>query len=524
MKRLFFLIEKTVLHHRSLVIILIFAFLIRLPSLFEPLWVDDEAIYLTIGQKILRGGLLYVDIFDHKTPGIYYLSAATIKFLGANVWSFRFLLMVWALATLVAFYLLAKKMFGQKIATWSTIFLAFLTSTPILGGNAVNSEILMLLPIILGVLVGLDKNFFLSGIFFSLGFLLKFPAIFDFAAFFIFAGLAFRDNKIGPTLKNLSVLVVGFLLPILLVSLFFAARGAFATYLAAIFSFNISYLSSNNHFIIENGLLIVKALPLLIILIYLTNRFFFGLKSGGKFGIGFFEFLIIWLVFSFYAATLAGRPYEHYLIQAAPAFSLLAAVALWKKVLRKLGILILTGAVVLTFFLRFQPSIPLSYYPNFFLYVSNKISFETYANSFKPWTARDYSLASFLKGCQKYNEKSSCVETRTKPEDKLYIFSSAPAIYFLSGLDPASRYVNFWHVVDNKETTQALIDELANTRPRYILVEESRNWQFPELENLLSSRYNRLDYISTIVSLPRYNLFAFYEDLAIYKINEDSRL
>jgi hypothetical protein len=55
-------------------------------------------------------------------------------------------------------------------------------------------------------------------------------------------------------------------------------------------------------------------------------------------------------------------------------------------------------------------------------------------------------------------------------------------------------------------------------------VEKAQQGQLPALENILSSRYNRLDYISTIVSLPRYNLFAFYEDLAIYKINEDSRL
>src|SRR4030043_1776643 len=132
MRRLFLLIEKAILSHRILIIILIFTFLIRLPSLFEPLWVDDEALYLTIGQKILRGGLLYVDIFDHKTPGIYYLAALMIKFFGANLWSFRLLLIIWVLLTLTFFYFLTRKMFDRKTAALATIFLALLTSLPIL--------------------------------------------------------------------------------------------------------------------------------------------------------------------------------------------------------------------------------------------------------------------------------------------------------------------------------------------------------------------------------------------------------
>src|SRR3989344_8960399 len=127
--------------HRFLFILIFITFLIRLPSLFEPFWYGDEAIYLVIGQKIARGGLMYVDIFDHKTPGIYYLTAATIKILGESVWAFRFLLMIWILVTLVVFYLLAQKMFTKKTAVAATIILTTLTSTPLIEGNITNSEI-----------------------------------------------------------------------------------------------------------------------------------------------------------------------------------------------------------------------------------------------------------------------------------------------------------------------------------------------------------------------------------------------
>src|SRR3972149_9250866 len=94
---------KWLVKHEWLALIWAGVIFLRIPSLFEPFWYGDEAIYLVIGQKILGGGLMYVDIFDHKTPGIYYLAAATIRILGASIWSWRFLLMIWTIASLATF-------------------------------------------------------------------------------------------------------------------------------------------------------------------------------------------------------------------------------------------------------------------------------------------------------------------------------------------------------------------------------------------------------------------------------------
>ena len=53
--------------------------LLRLPSLFEPAWYGDENIYLTIGQGIRKGMVLYRDItdFPNKPPLIYLFAALT---------------------------------------------------------------------------------------------------------------------------------------------------------------------------------------------------------------------------------------------------------------------------------------------------------------------------------------------------------------------------------------------------------------------------------------------------------------
>ena len=151
------ILEKTesfVVSNKLLLLIIAGVFFVRIPSLFEPLWYGDEAIYLTIGQEINRGGLLYTDIFDHKTPGIYYLAAWVMTFLGETIWSFKFLLSIWLIPTIAAFFYLAKEMYDKRTALYSTLVLAILISTPLLEGNIVNSEILMILPTSLAIFLG----------------------------------------------------------------------------------------------------------------------------------------------------------------------------------------------------------------------------------------------------------------------------------------------------------------------------------------------------------------------------------
>ena len=94
-------IESLVSANKVILIVLLGVFLLRVPSLFEPLWYIDEAIYMVVGQEINRGSLLYSQVFDHKTPGIYFLAAWSTKLLGYTVWSFKFLLLTWMIPTLI---------------------------------------------------------------------------------------------------------------------------------------------------------------------------------------------------------------------------------------------------------------------------------------------------------------------------------------------------------------------------------------------------------------------------------------
>jgi hypothetical protein len=491
--------------HRFLIGIFFLTFLLRLPSLFEPLWYGDEAIYLTAGQKILHGGLMYVDIFDHKTPGIYYLTAGALGVFGQSVWAIKFLLTIWVLVTLVVFYLLGRKLFNKKVALTAVIIFSLLTSLPIIEGNIFNSEILMLLPIAAGVLLGMGRKYFLAGVFFSLALLLKVPAIFDFAAFFVFASLTVSRDSVAQTVKSLSILAGGFLTPIFLTIAYFGLRGALASFFDSTFLYNVSYTGYGNKIIFENDLLILKALPILLILIYSLFRIKSALKSkkGAPFTLK--GFLAVWLVFSFYGAVFGGRAYEHYLIQALPAFSLIVAVSFFDEQFRKIGIFLVAVVVAGSFLLNFRPWFSFGYYTNVFNFVTNKVSFDKYVSNFDPVAQKNYALSSFLTGCEKYRASEKCLETRTSSTDTLYIFADRPSIYFLSRLDPASKYITFFHIAGNQKAQEEVAEEVKASIPKYILVKNPFPGSFLTLVDILSARYN---------------LFASYEDMAIYKINK----
>src|SRR5216684_4250650 len=52
--------------------------LLRIPSFIEPSWYSDAGTYADIGWALNHGARLYVDVWDNKPPGIYWLSALLV--------------------------------------------------------------------------------------------------------------------------------------------------------------------------------------------------------------------------------------------------------------------------------------------------------------------------------------------------------------------------------------------------------------------------------------------------------------
>ena len=181
-------------------------FILRFPSLFEPYWYGDEGVYQTLGLAMNNGSLLYQDIWDNKPPLLYMI----YSFFGSDQFAVRLTSLIFGILSIFVFFKLANKIFGNiKIALFSTAFFALFFGSPLLEGNIANAENFMVLPILTSALILLNikettetkktqnRNIlfiFLSGIILGLALLFKIVALFDFAAFLVFAAL-FIDEK-----------------------------------------------------------------------------------------------------------------------------------------------------------------------------------------------------------------------------------------------------------------------------------------------------------------------------------------
>jgi hypothetical protein len=461
--------------------ILALIIILRIPSFFEPYNYGDEMVYLTLGQGIRQGLTLYKNIYDNKPP-LIYLTAA----LAGNLFWFKAILAFWNLATIIAFYKLAKLLFdkNQKAQKISTLIFALLTTLPLLEGMTANSELFMIISTILALLILLGKKLtskkvFLAGILFGLGTLFKVPAVFDLPVIVVYWLITDLKNWKG-ILKNILILGAGFAVPILITIIWSFYVGALPEYIKAAFLQNIGYLSSfrpgdlQKPFLVRNAPLLIRGL---VVLVGAALLYVFRKKLTPR-----FILLSLWTLFTLFAATLSERPYPHYLIQAIAPISLLLATFFAEKSLEQsLTIIPLFLAFFVPVYYKFwlYPTTP--YYLNFIKFALRQETKGAYFNNFSSTTNRNYKIAEF-------------VMMSIQPSDKVFVWDGdAPVIYTLSKHLPPIKYVVNYHILDfSSKATEAR--NIALNSPKFIII--TNNNTYPELNSLIKQKYiliNQID-------------------------------
>jgi len=124
--------------------------LVRVPTFCRPLLSDDEAIYATTADAMMRGDLLYRDVVDHKPPLIYHVYQAGFAALGRyNTHGAHALVILSVLLT--AGFIFAMKWRdgdGTKGASLAAagLFLVFSTTWHDYDTLAANCELFLLTP------------------------------------------------------------------------------------------------------------------------------------------------------------------------------------------------------------------------------------------------------------------------------------------------------------------------------------------------------------------------------------------
>lgn len=457
-------------------LIFVLVFFLRLPSLFEPFTYGDEGVYLTLGQAVRRGLVLYRDIHDNKPPLLYLVAA-----LAGSFSHFRLILFIWSLATIYFFKKLAELVFKQKQGVMvATLTFAILTSIHTFEGNVANAENFLIGTSILGFYILFRQKkalwaFLLAGSFFSFSTLFKVPGAFDFLAalsviFFL------EQTNLKSVLKSLIsanfwLMIFGFIIPISLSLIYFQLKGTFKEYLIAGFSQNIPYLSSwspNRPQMVGLPLPLITRASFVVIVVILL---FIYRKRVSK------PFLVAtsWFAFALFAALLSSRPYPHYLLQIIPSLAL--AFGLIKAKTREKFLPIISLAVLLFSFavFRFYFYPNTTYYLNFYQYLLHLKDKENYFTSFDSQANSLYQTATFIK-------------VRTQKDEPIFIWSNQPSLYALTNRPVVGRYTVAYHIIDFNGY-QETITNLKNQQPRYLVVDLEEKRPFPEFFNWLEQEY-----------------------------------
>lgn len=277
----------------------------------------DEAVFLTIAKGIREGLLPYRDLFDHKTPSIYYtlspLSGLPISYL-------RLIGTGLLILTGYSTYLLAKQVKASYalVAGILTICLGY-----IYQGTFLLTEMFMM-PFILGAIYLSSTKKLPSyeavGLFFGVAFLYRQYALIFLAAYVIWLWQETRS------IKAIVRLNLGACIPISTALLLAHQAGILQDSLIAIISFNLTYATKIQYSIQDY---VYVALPILPLVIAATWASKFRHASPT-------QRLVTYMALANLPQLLI-RPYHHYWLQTIPWLAIIAST-LPKHYLRALGI------------------------------------------------------------------------------------------------------------------------------------------------------------------------------------------
>jgi 4-amino-4-deoxy-L-arabinose transferase-like glycosyltransferase len=388
----------------------------RVPSLFDPPWVNDEGTYFAVAQAISHGYRLYAGVWENKPPAIYVLYAGVYQVLGPSLVGVRTMAALAVLGLVALVYAIAGRYLDRASRLAASLFAGLLLGTPFLEGTTANAEVFLAFLSALGVWAAIDREHsVLGGVALGLAVLFKAVAGFDAAALGIW--LFFNDrSRVRPYAAGLLVVLGATLAACTL-------AGILPDMLRDALLYDLGYVGQGNGGRIP-ALLLVKLAILAALTVILRRR----------------EFPYLWLVYSTAGALFSGRIFGHYMLQLVPALCIVIVMVI-RPPLREAGWLAVLPSIFLGLALacafagwilnvRGDDSIfarRLQYYANFARYALRTESRQTYQSQVDDHVSRNVRIARAL---------------GSLPSGRVLVWGNTPWIYPLSDRLPATKYTS----------------------------------------------------------------------------------
>jgi hypothetical protein len=464
-------VKNSLFAYISIFVILI---IVRSSSFFFSEYDWDESTLILMGQNILNGNIPYVNAWDIKPPGAYYIYALFIVLFGKSIIAIRLGGILCIFISSVFLYKTGKVIQNQAAGIISAIFLAVFTSSGYAGLSTMTEHIL-LIPISFILYLLLSKNInwkwaFIIGI--SLGFsiLIKTNMIFESFAVCLVLLFTFKHLNFSDRLKNVFILVAGGSLPILAIGYFYFINNELNLLLKTNITIALTYAGIGGYSFLKNSFILFSNITdnmkinslLWITFIIGAIYLFLSKKRENKFLLITMTLFLAQMVSLF----LIGKPHGiHYLITSMPIMCLVSGVALsrWlsgknisnKKVYPIATLLIITGLL----YSLYSLDATISCYRKIYTQIKQK----------KPLLNDScYQIASFL---EKNNIK----------DQYIYVVNGCHIVYWLTDNKYPTKYIHpsnlllreyILKIIDGENTSKEKeLIKILSKDPKYIIYE-----------------------------------------------------
>ncbi|MGL1922392.1 MAG: glycosyltransferase family 39 protein [Hyphomicrobiales bacterium] len=484
--------KKKILLH--LLIILLFASILRIPTFSLSVIDWDETAYALVAREILMGNWPYSSTFDHKPIGLYLHFALIMSIAGDNPTASRILSFILVLfSSLILKSLLQERLNVSAIR--STLFaLLFLLMCSGLGGISSNSEHVVNFYVLLwcwstfNALYSSKKYFFLSGALMGIAFQSNYLSVVIIIGFYVglifYAVTIFNNSKDSLKLISSATILglLGFIFTVSILLLPIIMWGNIDQYFELQTRFLSGYLPKQGSLIRLSNLLGILS-SFIIVIIFLVYKSFMRKKEITNLKNIAENYLFAFLLIGSIVATSAsGRFYGHYFLFNLPTVLLFVSCLFRTASLSK-------DAYVLIFLIMFTTGIVTGVHGVFYAVKGGIDSVRTLTDrQLKYDTPR--IIANNIKQYISLNEK-------------IYVVCAQPVIYQLLETTPPTRYPFYIHHFD-KSYAKAFgfkvrdkVSEILDKEPAVIVL-----GQFEKCTN--SIKLENWEWLRTQIKLKKY--------------------
>jgi len=453
---------------------------------------EDDGLWFTAGEQLVRGKALYREIYFDKPPGLALVYGVLFWIFGAHVLTIRLFTIAYSVAVSAVLYLFGARLYDKTIGLLAAVMFAIFSTTYTTGHvQGLGTDFLMALPYTAGAFLITKSIFenrkttlwaFFGGLLSGLAFQINPKGIFDIvflAVLLVSLGWWSRGRNVSSTpelgfasgIRLLLATVAGAAISSLPFLIYIAVTRSFREYWSYVWVWGTRYGSYNSladvlvkgltrsfdYFALNNTLLIALGFVIAI-----TARRLLRPKAGegdspsavGHLRLDSDVVVILWLVVSYAGLLLGGRLYSHYFFQIIPSLCLIGARGLFgiRDALKERDTTarrLIAAVIVIGFaftLIRFHGRTVILAAD----LIRGKKSDATAGWFHERIDREERMVAAVVRELPEGEEAADRVGLEAMriqrepsgPEDYLFVWGYRPEIYYFSGLIPASRYLS----------------------------------------------------------------------------------